>query len=283
MNLGRHVNTSKGFASGIDLAKSQGANVVQIFIANNKTYNPKRKTVDELKNMKLKLQKENIKLVIHSNYLLNFCQPEDSDIHKKSIKNLTDDLNDCYVIGGIGCVVHMGKNTKALNQTDDVAIDNYVNGIKSVLSSVCHGTIIFETSANQGSEICYKLEDLGKLYNKFTTKEKKRITFCLDTCHMFAAGYDFCDKDKIKDIIKLIDNNLGWNNIACIHLNDSKKECGCKLDRHADLGKGCIDMICLKDFLIECNKHKIPMILETPCENDFDHKQQIDLVKTLLG
>ena len=115
-----------------------------------------------------------MKLVVHASYMLNFCNPPDSFIHKHAIKSLKNDLEDSIIIGAIGVIVHMGKNVKKLNITNQEAQDNFVIGIKNVLeNSPKESIIIFETGAGQGSEICTSIVDLGKLYRCFCEKEKK--------------------------------------------------------------------------------------------------------------
>jgi deoxyribonuclease-4 len=123
--------------------------------------------------------------------------------------------------------------------------------------------IILETSSGQGSELGYKLDDFAKkLYNRFSKRYKKCLGICLDTCHMFAAGYDFSSKDNIKKLFKKIDNLFGIDNIWLIHLNDSKKEFGSKVDRHASLGEGKIGKKPLKNIIKVAYKLNIQIIIK---------------------
>jgi deoxyribonuclease-4 len=209
--------------------------------------------------------------------MLNFCNPEDSQKHKSAIKILTNDLMDSIIIGAIGVVVHMGKK---LDMDENVAIDNYVKGIKTVLNQTPkESIIILETGAGQGTEICTSIFNLGKLYRRFTKGEQQRIKFCIDTCHIFAAGYNIGHINYVNLFCNLIKTHLSWDNIACIHLNDSECILDSRKDRHANIGNGCIKLKGLKKFTQICGNKGIPIVLETPCSGD-DKNNEIKLIKS---
>lgn len=278
--LGPTINTTHGFVSSAEYAKSLGASVYQIFLGSPQTYKCKRRSNMELIQLNNKLKENNLKIVIHASYMLNFCNHVNSFQHKEAIRLLVGDLTDSSKLNCIGVVVHMGKK---LNMEENVAIDNYVMGIKTVLKQTPQNSIIiFETGAGVGTEICTSLYNLGKLYKKFTIIERKRIRFCIDTCHVFSAGYSINNLSYVDLFCELIDIHLGWNNIACIHLNDSKCQVNSKKDRHADIGCGLIGSDGLKKFVQVCVEKVIPIILETPCENNFTKDKQIALIKSWI-
>lgn len=279
--IGHNLNISHGFLSTVDYAKTLNGNFIQIFLSNPQKYGGKRRTDNELQLLNKKLKDNNMKMVIHASYKLNFCNPIDSYIHKAAIVDLVNDLNDSVKIGAIGVVVHMGKNVKDLNLTTEEAIINYVKGIKNVLKKTKDSTIILETGAGVGSEICTSTIQLGNLYRRFNNNERNRIKFCIDTCHVFAAGYNIGDVDFVDVYDDLIDSCLGWENVACIHLNDSKCQVNTKKDNHADLGKGCISVNGLKKFIKICVNKNIPVVLETPCE-EITKKDQIKMVRNWI-
>lgn len=279
MLLGHHISTSKGLLSTIDIAKDNKCKIYQIFLKSPKIMGCKPRADSDLFKLRTKLQREKIQLVIHGNYMLNFCNPCDSKIYKMAIKSLIEDLEMSVKINALGVIIHMGKNTKKLNLSNEEAVNNYVCGIKEVLNN-SNGIIILETGAGQGTEICTKIKELGNLRNKFTNEEQQRIKFCIDTCHVFAAGYDLSKKKFVKKFEKNIEKYLGWNNVSVIHLNNSKKEVNCRVDRHADINKGCIELDGLFEFIKICIKRNIPMVLETP-EDTYDdkkytHKEQME-------
>jgi deoxyribonuclease-4 len=277
--IGHSLNISHGFTTTVDYAKEIGANFFQLFLTSPQNYSLKRHSTDELKLLNEKLKKNSIKIVIHSSYMLNFCNPQDSEIHKRAVKLLCQDLTESVQLNSVGVIVHMGKSLK-LNIDD--AVNNYVTGIKTVLSKTNKSsTIIFETGAGQGSEICSSIFDLGRLYNKFTKEEKKRIKFCIDTCHIFSVGYDIGHEDFVDVFDELVKRHLKWENVFCIHLNDSKCKLNSRKDRHCDLTKGFINEKGLKKFTKLCVAKNIPIVLETPCDT-ISKKDQITLVRSWL-
>lgn len=281
MFIGHTLNTSYGFHTCPAFAQTLGANFFQIFLGSPQQFNCKRRSKSDLIKLKENVEKFNMKFVVHANYMLNFCNPVDSYIHKQAVKLLVADLDESVQCGSIGVVIHMGKCCKHLKIDKEVAISNYVTGVRTCLNqSDKKSTVILETGAGVGTEVGTSLFDLQAIYNIFTEEEKKRIKFCIDTCHVFAAGYDLENVDYVDLFIDLISHTLGWENIACVHLNDSKCALNSKKDRHADLGKGLIGESGLKKFTLYCFDKQIPVVLETPCENSFSRKMQIDLVKS---
>ena len=173
--IGCNIRISKcGLKGSIEAAKNENANFYQIYLKSPQSTKGPRQKKEDLEFVNKELNKNNMKLVVHASYMLNFCNPPDSFIHKHAIKSLKNDLEDSIIIGAIGVIVHMGKNVKKLNITNQEAQDNFVIGIKNVLeNSPKESIIIFETGAGQGSEICTSIVDLGKLYRCFSEKEKK--------------------------------------------------------------------------------------------------------------
>src|SRR5579885_3044753 len=163
--IGHSLNTSHGFVTVADYAKEIGANFFQIFLTSPQNYNQKRHSENEFLSLNNKLKEYRMSIVIHSSYLLNFCNPPESNIHKLAIKLLCQDLKESKKLDAIGVVIHMGKYLKLeVNE----AINNYIKGIKEVLSKTPKDSIIiFETGAGQGTEICTSIFELGKLYRKF--------------------------------------------------------------------------------------------------------------------
>ena len=126
--------------------------------------------------------------------------------------------------------------------------------------------IILETSTGQGTELLSNLDEFADFYNKFTDDEKNYLKICIDTCHVFSAGYSLKSKTDVQKYIKIVEKYIGWNNVILIHLNDSKKDCGCGVDRHENLCKGCIgkdDDSGFKFFVKHCINKNIPIPLSS--------------------
>ncbi len=280
--VGHHINTEHGFISSADYATKIGANFFQIFLSSPQSYNGTRHSDYEMGALRTKLRQNDTKIVVHGSFLMNFCNPVTTGTYKQAVTLLVKDLNDSIKVGAIGVVIHMGKR---LTLTVNEATNNYVSGIKEALTkSHKESIIILETGAGVGTEICTDLFDLHSLYAKFSEQEQKRIMFCLDTCHMFAAGYDMGDIEYMNMMEELIDTLFSWPKIACVHFNDSKCPINSKKDRHADIGKGLISTEGLKQFYHICIRRGVPVVLETPCDNgaEFTRDKQIRLLRSWL-
>ncbi len=274
--FGCHLNTTKGFLSTVDYAKSLNINFFQIFLASPRQYFTTRKSREQLEALRNKLLENNMKIVVHGNYMLNFCNPPDSEKYTLAFKNLKQDLEEASIVGDVnlGVIIHMGSRLK---MPEKEAINNYVNAIKKMLKETPENTtIILETGAGEGTEVCTLISDLGKMYRMFTKDELKRIKICIDTCHCFAAGEDLSTANGIENFIELVQDHLDWINVVCVHLNDSEKGCGCKKDRHADLLQGCIQdgLRVFAKFLYE---NGIPFVTETPCKN-YSRQKQLEII-----
>lgn len=265
--IGHHIYLSKDYKDYLCLAKKSNATFVQFFLRSPQNSKEPRKDPVRLMKMKKEADKNNIKIVIHASYLLNFCNNPKGYIHQNAINLLKDDLEDSLRLGAIGVIVHMGKmNTKEKKLDEKEALNNFVKGIKKVLMiTPKDSTIIFETGAGCGSEICTSFYGLSRLYDSFTKKEKERIKFCIDTCHIFASGHDLRNEKYMNKVFyKMVDITIGWDKVVCIHLNDSITPFGSMKDRHGDLGRGYIGDKALKTFVKKCYEKKIPMVMETP-------------------
>lgn len=277
MIIGHNIRTSGYDLTDVpDIAKQNSANIYQIFLSSPQQFSTKTHDKKYLEIIKQKNISNNIQCVVHGSYLINFCRDPTDKIFINGCKILISDLNSSVHLGAIGVIIHMGKN---VNKTSfDTAFSNYVNGIKYVLKhSDTKSTIILETGAGQGTEICTSLVKLGMIRDTLTEQERTRVKFCLDTCHMFAAGYDLTDSSYINMLSEHIQATLKWENIVVIHLNDSKDKVNSKLDRHETFDRGKIQTG-IFDFIKIVNSKKIPLVLETPEYDDYSYKSQIEYI-----
>lgn len=282
MLIGAHVDTDNLITSA-KLIKEAGGNLLQIFLTlhgsaktdsailigtekstdtTHETHHKSSKELDEFKNF---LIENKMKVVVHSSYLHNLAR--DWDQYSWWIKNIELEIQYAHQIGAIGLIIHCGK--KLL-----LSIEEAYNNMYSALVYLHNQTkkysdvkIILETSTGQGSEILYKMEDLAHFYKKINRNPnkdiRKRIGLCIDTCHVFSAGYNLKTIDDVKLFLETFEELIGLRYVALIHLNDSKVELGSQVDRHANIGQGYIGWTGLKyifDFFTNLN---IPVILET--------------------
>lgn len=266
---GRHINISKGFVTAPWYAESLGCEIFQIFLGAPQQILSKKKQEEELVEFGSELKKRDLEMVVHGSYTINLCHPRTNKKFMASVKSLVQDLNASEIIGDrcLGVIIHMGKNIKENKLTYQQALDNYVYGLQVALSKTSlDTTIILETGASQGTEVGSELDYLSEIYWKLEEDEQDRIMFCIDTCHIWATGYDISDKIGVKKFFQEFEDKIGIEKIACIHFNDSKTGLESRVDRHADLGYGHIKEKGLKAFAQYSKKHKIPIIMETPLD-----------------
>ena len=272
MHIGDNQSKSKGILNALKKAQSYNSKAIQIFLRSPMRRSPLKISQNDLQNTKTFLQNNNMKMVIHSSYLYNFCKTQ-SEIDW-CIEDLIEEINMATQLGAIGCIIHMGKSTKLPTEQ---AIQNYITNINSILNAIPDNgaKLILENSAHQGTEIGYTIQQIAEIHQQINHKE--RVGYCLDTCHAFAAGYNI--NENPSQLYQEFCELIGEEYLSCIHLNDSKKECGCKVDRHDNIDNGKINTNALKEFLQTINHLDIPVILETPDETTENRKREIDLLK----
>lgn len=265
--LGADIGLYNNLKKAEDTIIKYKGNLIQIFIIPLKKY----KTIYD------KFKFKNIKVVVHSSYLNNLCNNWDK--YSWWIKNLEEEIKLSSKIGAESIVIHFGKRK---NLTIQQAYNNMFTSLLYIhtITDKYKINLLLETSTGQGSEICSNLDELKYFYDKIKNSNNKsfkdRVKICIDTCHVFSAGYNLRGKDNIKSFLKLFDSKIGLNNVKLIHLNDSKVDMGSKVDRHASLGKGFIGIENINYLYEQFKKLNIPIILETP--NDSYKKE----IKNLL-
>lgn len=279
--IGKHISTygDGGFTNIPFFADSIGCRCFQIFLDSPLISISKARLSDDLKKFSSALQELDLVMVVHGSYTINFCNKSQCKKYGNSVRSLVADLNSSIIIGKrcLGVIIHMGKNVKDNLIGEDEAIKNYINGLKEVLSvTPAESTIILETGAGQGTEIGTKLDQLEEIYKGLDLKQRERIGFCIDTCHIFASGYDIRTKKGVRDFFSEFENRMGKKKISCIHFNDSKTELGSRIDRHADLLWGKIGEEGLREVAILACENFIPLILETPLES-VNKKTNLDI------
>ena len=280
MLIGCHINHPKSILDALNITVKSGGNILQIFLGDNvlTTLSKKIKlSTSEIKEIKSYMKTNDIKLVVHSILSLNFCKDPFYKRNTWGVENLIYDLNLCAKLGGIGCVIHLGTY-KTKNRKMDISYEectkNFVNSIKYVLDNTKRGKIIIETSVNKEGGLAGTVEGLAELFAKIPAPYKKRVGICIDTAHIFLGGYDIRRADIIEKYFRDFDSLIGMKYLTLVHINDSEKELGTRVDRHAPLGEGYIfsdklggNMDSLKLIVAILKKNNIPMVLETRSHN----------------
>lgn len=299
--IGAHASIAGGIIKGIKyVAEELDGTAIQVFIGSSHTATLSKKpkiTDEQAIEIKDYITDNNLYLVIHACYLLNFCKfpPSDRRI-QYAVQNLIYDVNMATKIGASGVVVHIGYQ---MELERDEAYKNMADGIMKVIDKTPNGgTIILETPAGQGSQIATTLEDFAELYNMFPAKYKKRLGICVDTCHVFSAGAVIHTVEGTKQYFKDFDRLIGKEHLVLFHINDSKKPLNSRRDQHQGLGHGYVynkdmggDMNALKELTKYAKKNNIPMVLEThggasasaPEKNEGNFKDEIITLKLFAG
>ena len=278
--IGAHTSTAGGLYRAIERAESIGCSAVQLFTKNNRQWSAKPLTAEEIDLFTASVSKSSIKqdaIFAHATYLINIgsANPE---LEEKSLLALIEEINRCAALGIKSLVLHPGSCTGSTREAAiGRIIKNLTVAIKETAPSV---TILLETTAGQGSTIGTTFEELGAIIQALKAP-KQRVGICLDTCHIFAAGYSFDTQATYHSMWHQFDTVLGKETLQLIHINDSKTPCNSRVDRHHNIGKGNIS---LNAFSLLCNDPtltNIPKILETPNTTELDFVPDIDLLLSL--
>ena len=272
MKLGFHVSTSKGYPNAISESLNQGASTFQFF-ASNPRGNSRRVLENEEINefISLRNEKNFDTLVCHAPYVINLASNKSNvvenakDIISKDMYRLSKLNVDRYVL-------HPGNH---VGQGSKKGMDLIVKSLNEVLNDELEIYLCLETMAGMGTEIGGKFEELCYLIENITYK---KVAVCLDTCHIYSAGYDI--KNDYEGVMDEFDRIIGLDKLKVIHFNDTLKELGSKKDRHEKIGEGVLGVETFKKFVNDKRLTDIPIILETP--NDLNgYKKEIEMIRNL--
>jgi deoxyribonuclease-4 len=269
--IGYHVPIiKKSFKKSIEEPhKKSKINAFQLFVRNPrqlKLVAYKEKEAEECKNY---VNEHNLFLVSHATYLLNSATKDRWD---EKINSALNDLIYAEKIGAVGSVFHVGKHLKqTVEEGTQIMYEFICEVIEKLQAMNSKSVYILETSAGCGTELLCNMDDLGQFYHRFSDLQKENLKICIDTCHVFSSGYSLKSENDCNIFTNVIEDSIGWSNVILIHLNDSKKDCGCRVDRHENLCMGCISKDNedgLKYFVKHCYDMKIPLVLETPHDDN---------------
>jgi len=260
MIIGSHVSFGKEQLLGsVKEAISYGANTFMFYTG--APQNTIRSGIDmELTDLAHKTMKEqgiNIKnVIVHAPYIINLANDKDEDKFNFGINFLKQELKRTEMLGVNKVVLHPGSH---VGLGTEKGIENIIRALNMVLDSEKGPIILLETMAGKGTEIGITFEELGEIIKGI--KYQNRIMVCMDTCHMFDAGYDLSDFDKV---LEEFDSVVGLSKIGCVHINDSKNILGSHKDRHENIGFGEIGFDNLIKIIYHDKLKEVPKILETP-------------------
>jgi deoxyribonuclease-4 len=266
---------AKHFSVGIHISNindiftaPSNINSFQLFVSSTTNYND-----DKYKKVLKHIQNNNINIVVHASYSINLSRTWDKN--DWWIQQFINEIKNAHSIGSSMIVIHTGKK---LSLHLSLALNNMYSSLlyihKKTKKNYSHIKILIETPSGQGSETLTDIHDLCSFLNKFYTHPDEtmhdRIGICIDTCHIFASGFDIRTANNIKKLFDIIDKSLGIDKVKLCHLNDSKSDINSKVDRHANIGYGMIGLEALTKIILHLHKLKVPLILETPQTHIYD-------------
>lgn len=263
--------------------KQEGGNCIQIFLGDKIHTTLKKKYVfdiTEKKEIRSYLKENNMKLFIHSIYTINFCFDPFYKRFQWGLDNLIYDMNICHEMGGEGCVLHFGHyQTKKVKITKEECIQHYIDSIIYVLDHTSKTKLYLETSVGNKDSIGGIYEDILFICNQLPKMYHYRIRVCVDTAHIFVAGYNIRELKIWNEFINAFKKSK-W--IGLIHLNDTLKELDSRVNRHSPIGNGLLfseeDNPLLREIVHFSNKENIPLLLET---DSINYKSEIAKIKNI--
>lgn len=278
--LGAHQSIAGGVEKAIDRGQETGCDTIQIFVKTPNRWSSRALTDESIANFQSRVSETGIWPVFaHSLYLINLASPED-ELWTKSIDALVDDLERCERLDLPGLVLHPGSHKGAGEEAGLERIIAALNQVHQRLSN--HKVQIWlETTAGQGDHLGYTFEQLETMVSN--TKEPERLGICFDTAHAYAAGYDLSTQAAYEQTWSEFDRVIGLDHLRAIHVNDSKKALGSRVDRHGHIGQGLLGLEAFRLLVNDSRLTGIPMTLETPKGADHtEDKENLAILRSLV-
>lgn len=273
MYIGCHLSITKGYERMALNAVSIGANVIQFFSRNPRGASHKALDIEDINNMNIILKENNFgPLLAHAPYILNLASPKDR-IYGMSKAILKEDYEILNSISIPYFNFHPGNH---LGKGVEYGIQRIADALNEIIKGNENTMILLETMSGKGTEIGRNFEELRAIIDRI--KYNELVGICLDTCHIYSAGYDIVNN--LDRVLEEFDDIIGLDRLKTIHLNDSMVEFDSKKDRHATIGEGTIGLNAIKNIINHLLLKKLPFYLETPNELE-GHKEEIELLKGL--
>ena len=259
--LGAHLSIAGGLPRAVDRAEASGCEALQIFTKSAGQWRARDLPPEEIALFKRRVRQTKIRPVVaHNSYLINLAAA-DPALRRRSIDSLRDELDRAEALGLDGLVMHPGSYTSG---TETGGLRLIADGLAEILASRPDGRtrILLEHTAGQGTNLGHRFEHLAEIIDLLGGSP--RLGVCLDTCHLLVAGYDICSEQGYQDTFRQFGAIVGFSRLKAFHMNDSKKPCMSRVDRHEHIGKGCLGLAPFRRIVNDPRFAKLPMLLETP-------------------
>jgi deoxyribonuclease IV len=259
--IGAHLSIAGGLPRAVDRAEASGCQALQIFTKSAGQWRARDIPPEEIALFRRRLRQTQIRPVVaHNSYLINVAAA-DPLLRRKSIDALRDELDRAETLGLDGLVMHPGSYTSGTERSGLQMIGDALAEILESRPGV-RARILLEQTAGQGTNLGHRFEHLAEIIDLLGGSP--RVGVCLDTCHLLAAGYDICSPEGHENTFEHFGRTVGFSRLKAFHLNDSKKPCGSRVDRHEHIGKGCLGLAPFRRILNDPRFARLPMLLETP-------------------
>lgn len=259
--IGAHTSAAGGVHNALYEGKEIGATTIQLFTKNQKQWHGKKFSPEEIELWEKALDETGIgEVMSHDSYLINLGSPDPEGL-RKSRKAFSEELERCHALKITYLNFHPGAATTG---TEEQCLETIVESLIDLEGLAEQGKtrVLLEATAGQGTSVGHKFEHLAYILK--ATHKKIPIGVCIDTCHIFAAGYDIRTEEGWKKVLKEFDDVVGLDHLYAFHVNDSMKDLGTRVDRHAPLGEGKIGLECFRILMTNSKTRKLPKYLETP-------------------
>jgi deoxyribonuclease-4 len=265
------MSAAGGLVRAVERAVAAGCRTLQVFTKNSNQWAGKALDRDDAAAFRRAARAAGLApLVSHAAYLINLASP-DATVRRRSLTALVDEIRRCDVAGIPYLVLHPGSHG---GDGEEAGLDRIARGLDDAAKKTpgSKTTLLLETAAGQGASLGHTFSQLAEMRRRASSKT--RLAFCLDTCHVWAAGYDIVSREGWKQVLEEADRRIGLSRIKVVHANDSKKGRGCRVDRHERIGLGAIGEKGFANLMTEPAFEKVPKILETPKDEAGDYDRQ---------
>ena len=273
LRVGAHASVAGGVHNAVDEQREFGGNCGQIFSHSPQVWQDPDLDPDNAAQFREAADAGDIgPWVIHASYLVNLATPK-ADLREKSVASMQAEVDAAETLGIDYVNVHLGAHTGA---GVEQGLDNAASTLDE-LDVPDDVTVLVESDAGSGTKLGDEFDHLRAVLDR----AEQDLEVCLDTAHMFAAGYDLSTPEAVEETVAEFDEVVGLENLACVHLNDSKHECGTNKDEHAHIGEGLIGEDGMRAFVNHDAVREVPLVLETPTEDGKDFAWNIQRVREL--
>jgi deoxyribonuclease-4 len=282
MRVGFHVSIAGGISNSVNNAKKIGCTAFQIFSRNPRGWAAKPLLQDEADSFKKRLFESEIEktsVFVHMPYLPNLSGPP-GELYERSVKTLTEEIQRCALLGICYLVIHLGSH---MGRGSNSGIDQLVSALKAATAhskSANEVVVLLENNAGQRNNVGGTLEELRLILDRLGSS--KQFGVCIDTCHLFASGYDISTNESVHIVFEKIKDIIGLQELKAVHLNDSKGGLGSNLDRHEHIGLGAIGVEGITAFLNHPAIQALPIIMETPIDKTRGDEENFDVVIDMI-